>query len=261
MADTQGSVTSVATFGTRRYFAVSGEGFYAEFADYVDEGTLYTGGINFSTGERKVALSLDMRHQPLVGTITTSIISEDETMTTIGSSSIQGSLSPPDPLSIGQVTSETFELVFTLSSAIIGEGLSDRLLESGDTRLLEDLTERDLESEGEGAALAGPVLRRWTFRALVTPIRYDEILCPIIMTETVNVPDEADGHEYALTPSREWAYLKQLEASGVPTIFQLGTRSETVYVEQVGLPPHQDRKWTPDRSFLQGIVTVRMVTI
>lgn len=230
MATAQGSVLSIATFSNKRYFAVSAVGIFAEFSDLVASGYFYTGWINFSTGERKVAISVDMRHEPLAGSVLVEITKEDNTVTNVGTSSTTGSLSPDDPLSTSSISSEAFELKFTLS------------------RSSSDHT-------------TGPTLRRWTFRALITPVRVDQITLPIWLKSTLKVDDPGEGHEVAQNPLVEFQYLKALEASGAPVTYQQGTQSESVYIESVQLAEDPDRYWSPDRSFPEGLALLELITL
>jgi hypothetical protein len=63
MAVAQGAVTSVVTFGSRRYFAVSGVGVWGQDTALVASGMLESGRIDYGIVEEKVALEVDVLHE------------------------------------------------------------------------------------------------------------------------------------------------------------------------------------------------------
>lgn len=230
MATAQGTVTSVVTYGPYRYFAVAGAGVFAEFANLVSSGTIQSGWINFSTTEKKVSVSVDVRHEPLAGSIGVSMTQETGAVSGVGTSATQASLGPDTPMASDPISSESFELTFTFTRS------------------------------GSDATL-GPILRWWIFRALITPWRPDEIHIPIILRTGVEVTDFGDGHQVWFDPLAEWLFLKNLESTGAPVTYQEGTQSYVGYIEQVEQIPDKERQWTPDRSFLEGLVVVRFITL
>lgn len=230
MAAGSGTVNGVASYSSKRYFAVAALGIFAEFTDLVASGTLSSGYINFSTTDKKVAISVDVRHEPLNGTVQIDMPLEDGTTLSVGLSQLALSLGPTGPLAVPTTSSETFEIKLTLSRSAADHTL-------------------------------GPLMRRWTFRALITPGRVDQIAVPIWLTETVMTMDAAGGTERAQDPLGEFLFLKGLETSGQPIVYQEGTQSYTCYVERVDVPPDPLRKWTADRSFPQGLVVVNLVTL
>jgi hypothetical protein len=67
---TQGSVVGVATFAGRRLFSVNGIGVFQEDAtNYVADGTLETGWVAYNLPDDKVAETIDVRTDPLVGSV------------------------------------------------------------------------------------------------------------------------------------------------------------------------------------------------
>ena len=230
MATAQGVTTSVVSYGPYRYFAVAGAGVFAEYANLVPSGTIQSGWVNFSTTEKKVAVSVDVRHEPLAGTVSCAMTQETGAVADVGTSATQASLGPDTPMASDPISSESFELVFTLTRS------------------------------GSDATL-GPIMRWWIFRALITPWRPEEIHIPIILRTGVEVTDFGDGHQVWFDPLAEWLYLKNLESTGAPVAYQEGTQSYLGYIEQVDSIQDKERQWTPDRSFLEGLVVVRFITL
>lgn len=62
---TSSNVLTVASKGGRRYFAISGEGFFGESDNFVAEGTLETGRIRYGILDTKVFVDLQWRSLPL----------------------------------------------------------------------------------------------------------------------------------------------------------------------------------------------------
>lgn len=84
MADVTGNVTGIATFGTKRYFVVSGEGLYGETTDKVESGYLRTGQVRWNTLELKHLKKVLVRCQPLDGTIEVQTSLDEGTFTSSG---------------------------------------------------------------------------------------------------------------------------------------------------------------------------------
>jgi hypothetical protein len=224
MATTQGNVISVCSFNDKRYFIVSGIGFYGESADLVPSGQALSGALRFDTFERKITVSVDVRHEPLEGTVALSVVNEMGTETAAGTSSTQGSLGPPSTFSTNDANGESLDIRVTLN--------------------------RDAD-----VATLGPRLQRWTLRSLTVPERTDSIMLPIIMKQKVMTPNRG---ETTYDPLDEWRFLKSLEASRTPTLYQEGHNAETVIVDKVQVAPEM---WSNDIHWFEGIIWVRLYTL
>lgn len=66
---TGGTPISVASINGRRYFAISGVGFYGATQNFVASGTINTGRIRYGTLDQKIFADLKWRTAPLVGTV------------------------------------------------------------------------------------------------------------------------------------------------------------------------------------------------
>lgn len=230
MATAQGVVTGVATFGAKRYFGVSGVGFFGQDTTKVASGELRSGWIDYGTVDRKVLSSFDMRHDALAGSVTASLHTEADTTAAggthidVGTNASLGSFGPSTPFGAGQARVERV-------------GVHLEITRSGvDTTL-------------------GPVLRRWTLRAIPAPTRTDEIILPIILRTEVTANN---GGSVDFVPLEEFLFLKALEELGAAVVYQEGTSSYQVKVDQIEVQPE---KWTDDSSFFEGNVVVRLLTV
>lgn len=225
MATTQGTVLSAASFGGRRYFAVSGVGFYGETATLVASGTINVGKIRYGTTEKKAATSLDLRHGPLPSgaSIQASVITEDAISSSVGSSDVPNSLSPSSPLSMTVQRSEAIQVVLTLNRA----------------------------------AALGPDLNRWTLYSRVTPVLSEEIIAPLIIADYVQ-SESGEGQSIPYNPLAEFLYLKNLADTKALQVYQEGSVAWNVYVSELELKPAD---WSADNSFFNGVILVRMITV
>lgn len=224
MATVQGSSQSVSTFAGKRYFAVSAAGLYGEATTKVASGTILGGWVRFSTVEKKVVSSIDLRHDALAGTVTATVEADSGSETNPVQSAAVGSLSPSAPLTLGQFSAEMFRVELTL----------DR--DASDTT-------------------TGPTLRRWTVRAMATPFRTEEIIVPIIMESRVEVTEGVDHFYNTLD---EYQYLKQIEASRSVVRYQEGASTYSVYVEGVEVHP---AAWSRNNEFFDGLIFARLLTV
>lgn len=225
MATTQGTVLDVVTFGTRRYFTVSGVGLYGETANKVASGVIRTGKISYGTFVSKVASSIDLKTLalPTGATITIALAGDDGVFADLDQFTVAGAMGP-DGL-VGIVPGEKnqqIELQFTLTRAT-------------DTTI-------------------GPTITRWTLFALATPPRTDEIIAPLLIYSEV---DNEVGGKVTYQPLVEFQYLKSLETSGQLTRWIEGTTGYDVYVDAVQIMP---KKWVDNLSFFEGSILVRLLT-
>lgn len=228
-ASTSGTVTSVARFGGRTYFAVGASGVWGETTDLVSSGVIDTGWIRFGTVERLVLYSVDMFHDPLVGSISINVIPETGAATGLGESSSPGSCSPADVLPGNDLTSYAFRLQFTLN------------------RSATDST-------------AGPSLLRWLLRAMVAPAQVERITVPILLYDPV-LNETGDGQSIPVDILDEWDYLKDLERNRSVVQFQMFGRSEPVTVRQVQIPAGAVRGFNGPRTAFDHTVLVTLMTM
>lgn len=195
MATGQGSVTSVSSFGTGRVFAVSGAGLFVQSATVVPSGVLSGGRITYGVADDKVAMYLDLRHQPLAGTVSAQLLANDTTSLSIGSSTVAGSVSSQYALSARQTRAEYFEVTVTLSRA---------------------------------TTTVGPIVTRTTLRAYPAPSRSFQYTVPLILQSKIDTRDGA-VHHYDVGAERD--FLEDLVKTSRLITYQEGTRSFQVVVD------------------------------
>lgn len=297
MVTDQGEITSIATVGGRRYFTISGVGFYGEGTDLVPSGQLETGRVTYGTVEKKIVTSFDMRHAPLpVGSyVVANTISEEGNSAQTGRSQIPGSLSPQSPLSIDQEKTEAIQLSLTLARDIArtvtdaettnnsqtltsataafvsgdtGKLLTGAGIPAGTTiAIVVSATQVTMSDRATATATGvslvigdntvGPELVRWTLYSRVTPVLSDEIICPLIIHSEV-LSNLGEGAAIYYNTLAEYEYLQSLANDKSIQRYQEGSTSYNVYVSQLKLEP---KDWTYDRSFFEGIIYARLVTV
>lgn len=225
MATGQGTVLSIATYGGRRYFAVSGLGFFGETATLVASGVLNTGKIRYGTTEKKAATSLDMRHGPMPNgaNIMASVTVEEGINYPVGQSAVAESLSPTSPLSMTIERSEWVQVIFTLTRA----------------------------------SALGPDLIRWTLYAIVTPVLNEEIIAPFVVHDYI-LSEAGEGESIPMNTNEHFLYLKNLADTKTLQVYQEGANAWNVYVSDIEVQP-QD--WNAEKTFFNGLILVRMITV
>lgn len=217
MVTGQGTVQSVATFTSKRVFAVSGLGFYAQDVNKVATATMTTGLISFGIPDPKTAMYVDVRTQPLTGSWATGISTDDSAFVSFGATSnTASSTGAENP--VGQVRGDHFELQFTL------------------TRSSTDTT-------------VGPVFERWTMKAFpTTNDQTAEVLrIPILLHRITN--------DVAFDVDLERDAIKALRASRRVTTYQEFNTAYTGFVEDYRWVPDNlevgaDGKWTSDGTMV-----------
>ncbi len=207
MATGQGIVRSVGTLGGLRFFTVDGNGLYLETNTPVSSGALYTGLISYGISDDKVAMFVDIKHEPLSGEIMVGINADGGSYTPIvddidiiGVADTEGTVSPIDPYPCGQLHGEEFQLVFTLKPY----------------------------------AGSSPTLSRWTLRSFPTPVRTSQWNVPLLLHPTI-VAGETEWH---FDVDSEVSYLKYLYQSQEIVAFQAG---KAIYQVTV-----YDFQWLPE---------------
>lgn len=224
-----GTATSVTIWGGQPYFTIDGSGLWGpESHGYlVEQGFLESGYVRYGTVEDKILVSVDVRHDPLDGIVEVQVAPFGEAIFSTPPSDQQGSTGPPESVSAGNFVGEAYQIIPVL------------------TRSTSDFTK-------------GPILRRWTCRAMVVAVRQDQIVVPIIWTDRVETP-MGDGQPYFMDLVAEWEYLKGLEQAGTAFPYQEGALTYTAYIDQVELDA--TKGWNDQKTMLQGILSVKLLTV
>lgn len=194
MVTGQGAVLSVCTFQDVRVLAVSGVGFYAEDTVKVAAGSIDTGLITHGVPDDKVALSVTLAHDPLVGALTASLSSDGGAFTELGSASEAGLTSTY--LSGRSTTAETFELRIDLTRDAV-------------------------------ATTTGPELTRVTLESNYAPGRGQSWSWALLFREEIM----RDGTRLEFDPVAAWADLLAIESAGAPVTLQHALGSVSARLE------------------------------
>lgn len=224
-----GNPTTVASLAGRRYFGVSGDGYYGPTAtlDLVEEGTLTTGRIRYGILDAKVFTNLTWRTDPLEGSVTVDALYDTGATADVGAQAA-GTVTPGE-FSLGPTPAEWVELTFTL-----GRDTTD--------------------------TTAGPCLRWWLAKAIPAPATTFRIVLPLIFKTSLRLPS---GKQVKFDPDRALAHIESLVQSQEVVAFQLGHRSDNVYVvnyEQRDSQFH-NAQWEQPSHKLELLTYVELLTI
>jgi hypothetical protein len=223
-----GNATSVAILGGTPYFTIDGVGLFGPTGNVVAEGYLEAGYVRYGTIEDKILISADVRHDPLPAESQVQIM-----VVPFGGASFLctpsnevGSIGPTAVASTGDYVGEAFQIIPVLTRSASNPAV-------------------------------GPVLRRWTVRALIIAIRQDQIIVPVIWRDEVISP-VGDGTALGQDLVEEWKYLKALETSGETFIYQEGSQAYPCIIDQVEL---EAEKWNDQKTMLEGILSLKLLTV
>jgi hypothetical protein len=216
MASVVGTVSGLCTLdnlntsvsGPRPYFAVSGTGggiFQQHAVNLVSSGTLDTGLAGYGIPDSKDAAYIDVRHEPLVGSVAASLSADEGSFATVDVSNVQGS--PGYLMKTGHKPASRHELRLTL---------------------------------GRQTVTTGPALTQTTLQIYPAVQRGNVWTVPIrIADEAVLRDDSVAYYDFWA----EYAYFIGLTAARTPSTYQIGTQTFTVYVDDykvASLRPNQD---------------------
>ena len=226
MSTVEGTTTDVCVLNGVPYFGISGSGVWNPTGNLVPEGFLESGYVRYGTIEDKILVTADVRHDPLEGTVQLQIVPFGQQPFETAMSTEQGSTGPAYTVSAGNAVGEGFMVIPIL------------------TRSATDPT-------------TGPVVRRWTCRAMVTAIRQDQIVLPLIWKEE-DLNQQGDGTPLFMNLRKEWTFLKALEQAGTVVQVQIGVLSYLAFIDQIEM---KGEKWNDTRTMMTGRVNVKMLTV
>ena len=213
MSYSTGTIRSVVTFNNKRYFTVDGYGLVAESSVPVPSGSFVSGVISYGISDPKVAMYLDIKHEPLKGSIQVGIVADKSDQyidvnnaNIIGTSSVAGSVSPSHAFPCGQLSGENFQVVIKL----ISDGTNS------------------------------PILTRWTLRSYPTPVRTAQWDVPILIYPTITLGDK----DWAQDSDAEIQFLVGLHQNQNIVTLQVSDTSYQVVM--------YDYQWLPDALDIQG---------
>lgn len=200
MVTAQGTVTSIVTFGNRRYFTVSSYGLIGELATPVASGNLESGRITYGMPDTKVAMYVNARHQPLTGTVVLAISTDGSAYSTLGQNIVAGSNITSLP--VGQKSGGYFELRVTLTPS---GGVS-------------------------------PFITRLTLRTYPGPARGEVFIVPILLYEIVNMGDQEEFFD----PLIELNFIRAMVSDHRLVTYQEADVQRSVFVEDYEWSPHSE---------------------
>lgn len=187
------NVLNVVTFNNKHCFVVSGVGVIAEDSDnLVASGTIETGIYQWGIPDRKFAPRVDIRVEPLVGSVSAEVAVENGGYNSIGTHSDAGD------------TEHTF---IAPENKFITAGYRFTLTRA--------------------TAVTGPVLIRWMSRAYAAPIRSRLISVPVLLHERHNI----NNKDYYFDVALERDLLEELVANPTIVTYQEKDDQFSVIVE------------------------------
>lgn len=198
-----GAVRGTGLIGDRRLFTVDAVGTFAEQTTPVQSGYLTSGQINYGISDPKIPVLVDLKHAPLPegASVSVSLSTDRAVPSTIGGSTVPGSVSPAESIATGARRAEEVELTFTLT-----------------------------------ASATTPVLTRWTLLAYPAPPGASVYTLPLMLATTIYTHRES---EYAVDVPREYNFLRALHDSREIVSIQVGSVTfEGILEEFIWLPHH-----------------------
>jgi hypothetical protein len=194
------AVQSVVTFDAKRVFSINAVGVvYENTASLVASGTIEGGTWRWGIPDRKFVAKVDARTEPLKGSITAFLSTDNAGYDSLG----------------------------TWDSA----GQTEYTFQGSDTKTIEAAIKFTLT---RGATVTeGPVFTRWMARAYAAPFRSQVFIVPIILHHKLNVK----GKDYYLNVQDETDALDNLIANPSIVTLQIGTSNHSVIVEDVEWTP------------------------
>lgn len=224
MATTTANILSVATHSSKRVFAVSGDGIYAEDTNLVSSGFIDSGLIGFGLSENKTAVNVKTSQDFAGGgTVTVALCEDDMGFTTLGSRSAGASTT----FSGNETLGSRHEIRVTL------------------TRNGTDATK-------------GPRLLSATLQAYPNVPGSQVAIIPILLR---SVLDAANGTEIDVDVIAERDALEALWRNRTLTTFQEGSRSHVGLIEDLAWEAEDKSDRLVDFGKTQGTVVVRFKII
>lgn len=224
-----GAVTSCSIFNATPYFVVAGEDIYIPTGNKVASGFLETGWVRYGTMENKILVDMNIHHDPLLAgqSIEVDVCDQFGDISVLGISDTPNTSGPTNPFPANLALGERFMVILKLSRGT-------------------DETQ-------------GPELRYWRSQSMIVPPRQDEIIVPLVFKSSVaTISNDGNGQYYPMDTLAEFKFLKTLEQLGQPIVYQELGETYNCYIDQIMVSA---TKWNDDRSFFEGIVSVKLITL
>lgn len=215
MATTQGAVLSVVTFSDKRYFAVSGIGFYGEDTPKVASGYVTSGDVNFGLADEKIALELDVNYGPdFAGSAAWSLAVDGSSSfsTSVGTTSAAGTAAEVFPVNELRASRYEVKVVLTRDASV---------------------------------TTTGPTVTGWTLQAQPAPKVNPQVVLPLRIYEQM---DRDGGVQYIEHPGQTVATLKALNESREVIVLQEGYETFSVILDDYDWRPEKQSS-VPERGW------------
>jgi hypothetical protein len=221
MVTGQANITSLATFGNKRYFGVSGDGFYGEDTVLEPTGTIDSGWVTFGLSDAKIGMYLEVRYAPnFQGSVETSIAVDGSTSyQPIGTHTESSEYETKDTFQLGELRGERFEIRQTLN--------------------------RDAS-----VSTLGPALTGHTFKAQPGVQTRERIIVPLL----IFVSEDVYGSVTYRNPEEDVAIVRELCRTQSVTTLGIGNVSRSVVVENYRV--QHDRKDSDSGAWSTTVLTV-----
>lgn len=217
----QGSVSSVATFGDRRFFTVDGVGVVCQTQTPVAQGTVQQSEVTYGLQDPKIATLVGLTHESLDGSVSVTLTVDGAGSGIVAESAVQGSTGPASPFALNPVSGRRFSL-----GMILTRGVAD-----------------------------GPVVTGLVLMAHPVPPRGEQFILPLMIAEQVDL----DGFYAPFDPPEEVQFLRGLVRRGQAVQLQIGAEAFTVFPANYRWTPYKQTQ-TKDGWTGTCIMELREVT-
>lgn len=195
------AVRACASFNSKRVFSISGVGVIAEnTSSLVSSGTIELGTYRWGIPDRKFVAKVDVRSEPLTGSVTAYLTNDNAAATNLGTWSTVGD------------TENTFD--------------------GTETKTIETAFKLDLTRAA--TVTQGPVVTRWMTRAYVAPFRSQLFTVPVLLHSKLRL---RNNREIALDVQDEQNILDKLISNPRIVVLQIGESVHSVIVEDIRWVP------------------------
>lgn len=229
-AGVNAQVSSISILNGMPYYTLQGNGMYGSDGNVVQNAFLETGWIRYGTLESKILTSILVQHLPLLAGqgVTVQVADQNNNVTALGVDNVTGA-TQGGPYGGNLQVGQRFMVILTLNRGT-------------------DTTQ-------------GPTLHNWLSKALITPARQDEIICPILLRSKVEEAN-VDGYPASFDTLAEFLYLKAIEATGTPILYQELDHNDQAYIDQVQIAPESvNRSLEGGDIWWNCTCTVKLITL
>jgi hypothetical protein len=201
MYGSSAAVLSAATMSSKRLFAISAVGVIAENADsLVASGNIELGTYRWGIPDRKFVARVDVRSEPLKGSVNAYLSNDEESYEDLGTWSTVSDTENTFTGSDQKTIEAKFKLLLTRSSTV---------------------TE-------------GPVVTRWMARAYAAPFRSQTFSVPVLLHNKLKL---RNNREVFIDVQEETDTLDELLSNPKIIVLQLGSTTHSVIVEDIRWVP------------------------